>query len=158
MGSKIRQNTGVCTNDWNGVYLSSADLVLVPFTGRGRRRDSARVGSASFQTHLYRGELNNMMVQESKEQRYRGVLCSCCRQPIPLPAIILRMELASADTHGAGGYRVFSLRCRVCEREMPYRASEAIEIEGAPRSRVTRSNDRATLLRQQERISRAANG
>ena len=99
-----------------------------------------------------------MMVQELKE-RYRGVLCSCCRQPIPLPAIITRMELASSEGQDGEGDRVFSLRCRACEREMPYRASQFLEIQGTPRSRVTRSHDRAKLLRQQEnRMSRAANG
>ena len=99
------------------------------------------------------------MIQELKEQSYRGVLCLCCRQPIPLPAIIIRMELTSAGTQGEEGNRVFSLRCRACEREMPYRASQFLEIEGTPRSRVTRSHDRAKLLRQQEnRMSRAANG
>jgi hypothetical protein len=97
------------------------------------------------------------MIQELKEQRYRGVLCQCCRQPIPLPAIITRMELSSASAQAQEGDRVFSLRCRACEREMPYRASEVIEIEGTPRSRVSRSLDRAKLLRQHERMSRAAN-
>jgi len=97
------------------------------------------------------------MIQELKEQHYSGVLCSCCRQPIPLPAIIISMELTSA-TQGEQGNRVFSLRCRVCEKEMPYRASEVVEIEGTPRSRVTRSHHRAKLLQQQERLSRAANG
>jgi len=99
-----------------------------------------------------------MMVQESQEQRYRGVLCSCCRQPIPLPAIVARIEAASAAPQGEEGVRVFSLRCRACEKEMPYRLSEAVEIQGAPRSRVTRSHDRAKLLRQQDRTARAANG
>jgi len=99
------------------------------------------------------------MIQELKEQSYRGVLCLCCRQPIPLPAIIIRMELTSAGTQGEEGNRVFSLRCRACEREMPYRASEVIEIEGAPRLRVShRTRDHAKHLRQQDRMSRAANG
>jgi hypothetical protein len=99
-----------------------------------------------------------MMVQELKEASYRAVLCSCCRQPIPLPAIIGRMELASANTPTGEGDRVFSLRCRACEREMPYRASAIVDISGTPRSRATRSHERAKMLRQTERVARAANG
>jgi hypothetical protein len=98
------------------------------------------------------------MIQELKEY-YRGVLCLCCRQPIPLPAIITRMEITSASSAGEEGDRVFTLRCRACEREMPYRASNVVEIKGTPRSRVSRgADDRARLLRQQNRMSRAANG
>jgi len=55
------------------------------------------------------------MIQEL-QQNYSGVLCSCCRQPIPLPAIIVRMSVDAAETQGD---RVFSLRCRACEKEMP---------------------------------------
>ena len=100
-----------------------------------------------------------MMVQEFKEQRYRGVLCSCCRQPIPLPAIIARMEVAPVEEQGEAGDRVFSLRCRACEREMPYRASEIIEIAGTPRPRGSRrAHDHAKLLRQQNKMAQAANG
>jgi hypothetical protein len=94
------------------------------------------------------------MIQEL-QQNYSGVLCSCCRQPIPLPAIIVRISVDAAETQGD---RVFSLRCRACEKEMPYRASEVIQIEGTPRTRVSRAHDRGKLLRQQERLSRAANG
>jgi hypothetical protein len=102
-----------------------------------------------------------MMVHdhELKVQSYRGVLCSNCRQPIPLPAIIVRMELTSADVRAEEGDRVFSLRCRACEKEMPYRVSNIIDVEGTPRSRTTaRSHDRARMIRQQERMARAANG
>jgi hypothetical protein len=98
------------------------------------------------------------MMQELKEQHYNGVLCSCCRQPIPLPAIIVRMQIGFYDPQGKQGDRVFSLRCRACEREMPYRASQVLQIEGTPRSRASRANDRAKLLKHQEGMSRAANG
>ena len=36
--------------------------------------------------------------------------------------------------------RVFSLRCRACEREKPYRASDVVEFEGARRAALVRSH------------------
>jgi hypothetical protein len=72
------------------------------------------------------------MNSETVQQSYRGVRCLSCRQPIPLPAILTH----SAHEHPG---RVFSLRCRACEREKPYRASEIMDFEGSPRTRVTRS-------------------
>ena len=98
------------------------------------------------------------MIQEVNEKHYSGVLCSCCRQPIPLPAIVVRMQTGSENPESITGDRVFSLRCRACEREMPYRTSQVLEIEGAPRSRVSRATDRARLLKLREGMSRAANG
>jgi hypothetical protein len=82
------------------------------------------------------------MNQEIVKQSYRGVLCKSCRQPIPLPGILVKMELAiqgkepsSAHEHHS---RVFSLRCRACEREKPYRATEVADFQGTPRARVSR--------------------
>ena len=72
------------------------------------------------------------MSSETVQQSYRGVRCLSCRQPIPLPAILTH----SAHEHST---RVFSLRCRACEREKPYRASEIMDFEGAPRTRVSRA-------------------
>jgi hypothetical protein len=69
------------------------------------------------------------------------------------------MEVAPAEEQGEAGDRVFSLRCRACEREMPYRASEIIEIAGTPRPRGSRrAHDHAKLLRQQNKMAQAANG
>jgi hypothetical protein len=90
---------------------------------------------------------------------YRGVICQCCRQPIPLPGIVLRME-ASLEPYelGAGqkSGRVFTLRCRSCEKEMPYRTSEIVDVEGTPKPRPSRTLGRNA--RQAEGLSRAANG
>lgn len=76
------------------------------------------------------------------KQLYRGVRCLSCRQPIPVPGILLRMELMRKDeppgpmdeTHT----RVFSLRCRACEKEKLYRTSDIVEFEGEPRTRISR--------------------
>ncbi len=89
------------------------------------------------------------MNQEIIQQSYRGVLCKSCRQPIPLPSILLKMESAvgngELDSIHRHHSRVFSLRCRACEREKPYRASEISDFEGAPRTRVSRARSAHAL-------------
>jgi hypothetical protein len=99
------------------------------------------------------------MNQKAVQQSYRGVRCMSCRQPIPLPKILTERDsrlpgLSSehTDEHCA---RVFSLRCRACEREKPYRASEIVDFDGEPRVRASRSvfAGEARSLR-----ARAANG
>jgi hypothetical protein len=66
-------------------------------------------------------------------QSYRGVLCASCRQPIPVPAIVVTME---AEAHEEERHvRVFNVRCRACEKELPYRSTDIVEYQGAPRTR-----------------------
>lgn len=92
-------------------------------------------------------------------QKYRGVICQCCHQPIPLPSIVQRLEDSyaheAAEISFARGARVFALRCRSCEREMPYQTGEIVEINGAPKPRLSRSKGRAVA--QSPGLSRAAN-
>jgi hypothetical protein len=100
------------------------------------------------------------MSQQAVQQSYRGVRCMSCRQPIPLPAFLIETDARFrglsrevADEHCA---RVFSLRCRVCEREKPYRIGDVLDFEGEPRMRASRSDrlvGRVGSLR-----ARAANG
>lgn len=83
-----------------------------------------------------------MMMTQADKQSYLGVRCLSCRQPIPVPSILVgrisaaeqENSLFSAEQHD----RVFSLRCRSCEREKPYRASDVVEFEGAPVARMSR--------------------
>jgi hypothetical protein len=83
------------------------------------------------------------MNQEAVQQSYRGVRCLSCTQPIPLPSILIEMGSTlrgvsvRSDEHSA---RVFSLRCRFCEREKPYRMSDIMDFEGEPRRRASRSH------------------
>ncbi len=99
---------------------------------------------------------------ETVRQSYRGVRCLSCRQPIPLPAILTNMDstLGGRDAHSAHELptRVFSLRCRACEREKPYRASEIMDFEGTPRTRVSRSRPTHAKSRHSDSLSRSANG
>ncbi len=99
------------------------------------------------------------MNQELMKPSYRGVLCQCCRQPIPLPTIVLDIE-SSRDQSESGlrpdqGSRVFSLRCRACDKEMPYGMANVVDIEGSPKLRISRVHGRP--VRQHGDLSRAAN-
>jgi len=102
------------------------------------------------------------MTQDTIKQSYRGVRCLSCRQPIPLPAILLRMESANkgkeSDSPQEHHARVFSLRCRSCEREKPYRATDVIDFEGAPKPRLSRYRSTHASGLQSGGQSRTANG
>jgi hypothetical protein len=84
------------------------------------------------------------MSQHVAEQSYRGVRCMSCRQPIPLPAFLIetdsRLRGLSAQRADEHSTRVFSLRCRACEREKPYRTCDIQDFEGTPRLRAHRSH------------------
>lgn len=101
------------------------------------------------------------MTQDGTTQRYRGVLCGCCNQPIPLPAIVAQLEAESThglpdNAHEQSG-RVFTLRCSVCEKEYPYPATAVTEFEGTPRPRLTRANAARALGVLPRGLSKAAN-
>ena len=98
------------------------------------------------------------MTADVPKQSYRAFLCMSCRQPIPLPAILNSLEsLAAGDAASRVEQveRVFSLRCRACGREKPYRSAEIIELEGTPRPSYVRS---VLGVAGQHSLSRAANG
>jgi hypothetical protein len=90
-------------------------------------------------------------MSDTSVQRYRGVLCRCCNQPIALPAIISRLEVEiqneANDSMEHIGPLAFTLRCGICEKEYPYAATAIVEIEGTPRPRLTRSNGARALGR-----------
>jgi|SRR5580658_3886068 hypothetical protein len=101
------------------------------------------------------------MNQQLEKQSYAGVVCRCCRQPIPLPAIIVSMasEIGGRESslrENSQG-RVFSLRCRACDKEMPYRASEIVDFEGTPRPRVSPARRKSGALGSAGGLSHAAN-
>jgi hypothetical protein len=84
-------------------------------------------------------------------QRYRGVLCRCCNEPIALPAIISKLEQENQneanDRTEHFGTPVFTVRCGICEKEYPYSEAGIVEIEGTPRPRLTRANGARALGR-----------
>jgi hypothetical protein len=101
------------------------------------------------------------MIQEAKKQ-YRGVLCTHCRQPIPLPSSVARQIASHGDGSSAAehdpGPRVFTLRCRVCQEEGLYTESKFIDCEGTPRTRASQKGKTSQLLKDERKLSRAANG
>lgn len=108
------------------------------------------------------------MVQEKQTHRYRGVLCNFCRQPIPLPEIVTRLQVLtsgepSSETDAAvtnleNVERSFHIRCRACEKESSYRTSDAIEVEGTPLLRNFRARAEAGFFPSQAGMAKAANG
>jgi len=101
------------------------------------------------------------MTPEVAKPSYRAVLCMSCRQPIPLPAIVLSL-VPPRGSEGSPGpehtERAFTLRCRACGRERPYRSADVIELEGAPRLKACYVRGPHGVRRQPGGLSRAANG
>jgi hypothetical protein len=99
------------------------------------------------------------MSQQAVQQSYRGVRCMSCRQPIPIPTFLIETDsrLRGLSSHQADEHstRVFSLRCRACEREKPYRISDVTDFEGEPRMRARRAH---LLHENRAARARAANG
>jgi len=102
------------------------------------------------------------MMHEIAKQSYRGVLCMSCRQPIPLPEIVIRMAVLpdpkEAEATPEPREHVFSLRCRACNREKPYRSVDIVEFDGAPRTRPSIIGNPRGAGRAAAGLSRAANG
>jgi hypothetical protein len=96
-------------------------------------------------------------MNDRKIEHYRGVVCGYCRQPIPLPAIVERIAQGEGEFVGREkSGRMFNLRCRACEREMPYRTSDIVEFEGSPRVRSSRTQQ--SLFGFPPKAARAAHG
>jgi len=100
------------------------------------------------------------MVQEPQTQHYSAVLCRSCRQPIPLPAIVVSMasrrqrdsESGFQDNSGC----VFTLRCRTCDKETPYRVTDIVDFEGAPKPRLVRARRKPGHSGEGGELARAA--
>ena len=101
------------------------------------------------------------MSQDVAKQSYRAVLCMSCRQPIPVPAIVITLGVVPQGNEACPPVSkelVFTLRCRACGRERPYRSSDIVELEGTPRSRASYLRGLYGVRRQSRDLSRAANG
>lgn len=98
------------------------------------------------------------MTQDVVKESYRGVLCMSCRQPIPLPAIVIRMEVPPEDKQLERRELVFKLRCRACDKEKPYRSRDIVAFEGTPRLRSPGIRTPQGVGRQAGGLSRAAIG
>ncbi len=77
------------------------------------------------------------MNQQLEKQSYAGVVCRSCRQAIPLPAIVISKasEIERDSSRENPQSCAFTLRCRACDKEMPYRVNDIVDFEGTPRPR-----------------------
>ena len=102
------------------------------------------------------------MIAEATKQQYRGVLCIHCRQPIPLPASVVRKEkeLRESEPNEMNELtsRSFTLRCRVCHGEAMYMESDIVDCQGMPRTRRSAVRHATLLKSEPKHLSRAANG
>lgn len=74
------------------------------------------------------------MTIETERPTFRGVICLHCNAPIPVPAIVGRLqpeESEGAETSPRKA-QVFNLRCPQCHKEKPYRTREIVDFEGTP--------------------------
>jgi hypothetical protein len=101
------------------------------------------------------------MRDELKSQKYAGVFCHSCRQPIPVPQRMIDkarlMEIDDQLGHHEVRASILNLRCKACERENFYKISDVQDVPGTPLSFAARARSSSTLLRSQNKLSRAAN-
>ena len=79
------------------------------------------------------------MIQELTQAKYHGVLCSRCKERIPVPkrVAVLYEELRRGEVSGGQDVkaRAITLRCKICNEEGVYAVKEIQEFEGPPRVR-----------------------
>lgn len=123
-------------------YTCSADCdseaLRAPSYSLRRNRNDLR-GSVCHTIQATRLEQGLEMNQQTKKDFYRGVLCSRCTQPIPLPARLARKEVRVVNEDDPNsmrdlGPRAINLRCRTCHEEGLYAESNFIDCEGTPRT------------------------
>jgi hypothetical protein len=101
------------------------------------------------------------MTQETEQKTYRGVICLHCKQPIPIPSLVARIE-AELPAYESTPERnqkcqVFHLRCAACGKEKPYKISEIVEFEGEPVSGTPHADPASTYLHGLGKRSKTAN-
>lgn len=79
---------------------------------------------------------------EEMTQSYPGVLCSRCKEAIPISkkTAVLHEELKRGEVsaHEDTMSRAFTLRCKACYGESVYGIEQVREFEGSPRRRNTK--------------------
>src|ERR1700730_17233355 len=102
------------------------------------------------------------MIQDLKQQQYRGVKCVRCRQLIPIPRLVatVEAELRREETTILRDLkcRVFNLRCPACRKERSYMIGEILELEAEPAIGTPRAEPnsvRSQLLGERAKASNA---
>jgi hypothetical protein len=82
------------------------------------------------------------MNSEATQGHYLAVLCSRCKDRIPVPrrvaAIYGALKRGQEIADQATMSRAFTLRCKACHGESVYRIDEIQEFKGAPTIRRTK--------------------
>lgn len=81
------------------------------------------------------------MIQELTKGQYPGVLCSRCKEPIPVPkrVAVLYEEMKRGELTDREDVKssAITLRCKICNEEGVYAVKEIQEFEGPPRVRTS---------------------
>ena len=81
-------------------------------------------------------------------QKYIGVSCISCREPIPLQAKAEQryrtFEKRNEDSSDEVVVQLFRLRCHGCHRESLYVPWDVVEFDGAPNGRRIRRTSRTS--------------
>jgi hypothetical protein len=80
------------------------------------------------------------MIAEAK-QKYRGVLCKRCGQPIPLsPSAELKERELQEHRLDEFALRSVTLRCWACHGESLCTHSDVIDLDGTPKKRSSQAH------------------
>ena len=83
------------------------------------------------------------MIQDTTKSPYPGVLCSRCKERIPVAAraALIYEKLKHGEVSLGQGLesRAFVLRCKVCNEEGVYGVEEIHDFEGPPRARASKA-------------------
>jgi hypothetical protein len=71
-------------------------------------------------------------------RKYRGVLCSRCREPIPVSGKVASLQ-DEREYREMQTPLAFTLRCRICEEEGVYAMRDIQKFDGEPRARISRA-------------------
>jgi hypothetical protein len=88
------------------------------------------------------------MIQEITQSHYLGVLCSRCKERIPVPnrcaVVYEKPEHGEVSDDQDVRSRAFTLRCKVCNEESVYGVKEILEFQGPPRVRTSERKPAST--------------
>jgi len=98
------------------------------------------------------------MTIETEHPTFRGVKCLHCKEPVPVPAIVWSLRLATSEVTDPRTEKsqVFNVRCPACHKEKPYQTSEILEFEGSPDQIVRPANPTSVRWYPQNGMARAA--
>jgi predicted nucleic-acid-binding Zn-ribbon protein len=83
------------------------------------------------------------MIQEATQNRYLGVSCSRCEEPIPIPKRVAvlyeKLQRGQAKDAQEVSTNAFTIRCKACDGESVYSVDRIREFEGSARTRKSKA-------------------